>query len=380
MNTCFRLLALALALLVCSPAQAQTITPVPPDFVEPRQLPGEDPFAIDKPTFSRDGAYVAAFMHSPKTVRVWDVKTGEMVAEVADSVHGLDAVDGLEFSADGKQLLLLRHHEPMKFLDWKAGKVVREIPLNADPKKIMGYAFSPDMSLLAVSGSNGIALWDVKAGKKLKEFLKGTAVASVDMLITKDKQGKPVRLIGYGRFLAPPNARFEKVAGIINIDSGKVTTVLDDIPENKKVHDKMSFFFVTFEHGGSHMLVGYQVLPPTLPASAVLVDTWTGKYLANHDLAHKTLAFKWNYLWKPYYGYVVSTADLSVPMQPYKTGTQFLVATKDSLKPIDTKDEKALPVQSINFNRDNTMAVITQKKDMSDTSKIYLYKVVPMKK
>lgn len=359
-------------------AKPEPIIPVPPEYVLDKQLEGEDPFDIAKPVFSPDNAWVAAFLHSPRTLTVWDTKTGKVVAQIPESVHGLDAVDGLEFSNDGKQLLLLRNFLPFKVVDWKEGKVVREVALDADPKKILSYAFSPDQSLLALGTYKGIALWDIKAGKKLKDFLPGKAISGLDMLITKDKQGKLLRLLSFGRALTPPDVVWKDVVGLINIDTGSVTPLLNDIPADKKVEGSMTFFFTDFEWGGGHLLVTYSLFPPSVKAGAYLIDTWTGKYLSQQQLGQPAVKFRSKYLWKPFYGFVIPSADMTG--SPYKVATQFLVPTREGLKVWDTVEESVLATYGMRISDRYDWAAVVVRKDPSDTCKIFLYRLVPKKK
>ena len=87
-----RLKIFLLVLLTSAMAMAEVV-PVPPRFIDPVQLPGEDPFSISKPAFSPDGAYVAAFVHGAKMLTVWDVKTQKVVAEIPESVkNGLEII------------------------------------------------------------------------------------------------------------------------------------------------------------------------------------------------------------------------------------------------------------------------------------------------
>jgi hypothetical protein len=317
-------------------------------------------------------------MHSPRVLTVWDTKTGKVVAQIPEDVHHLDAVDGLEFSNDGKQLFLLRNFLPFKVVDWKAGKVVREIPMEADPKKILSYAFSPEQNLLALGTYSGIALWDLKAGKKIKEYLKGQAVSGLDMLITRDKQGRPVRLLSYGRALLPPEVAWKDVVGLINLDSGSITPLLNDIPADKKVSGSMTFFFTDFEWGGGHVLVTYSVFPPSVKAGTYLIDTWTGKYLSQQDLGQFVVKYRPKYLWKPFYGFVLATADMTG--SPYKVATQFLVPSQTALKVIDSLDESRLATYAMRISDRYDMAAVVLRKDPSDTCKLFLYRLVPKKR
>lgn len=379
-------IVLLLLLLLCAPVLArEEIIPVPPDFVLDKQLPGEDPFWIERPTFSPDGKLVAAFLN--KTVTVWDVKSGQVVATVAAEVHGMDALDGLEFNNDATRLLLLRNFQPLRYLDWKNGKVTREVPLNADPRKILDYTFSPDQSLLAVATSKGIHLWDLKKDVKLKEYIPEVPVCAVDYLEftppgggarggSPPKPGK-VRLLAYAKPIMPPTLEWTNVAGIINLDSGAITPVLGDVPEDKKIQGKMTYFRVRWEWGGSHLLIGYYTLPPSVKAGLFLVDARTFKFSSNHDLEHLAVAFDPRYLGKPFWGFEVLSYDLTA--NPYKTAAQFIVPTRQGLKVLDTVSEQKIPMQSISINRAGTLAAVAQKASQEDKSRLYLYKLVPKK-
>jgi len=369
-------------LLAAAPAFAkpEPIVPCPPEYVLDKQLEGEDPTEIGKPVFSADNSFVAAFLQSPRILTVWETKTGKIVASITEEVHGVDACDGLEFTPDGKQLILLRSDKPMKFIDWKTNKVVREIPLNVDPQKLLAYAFSPTQDLLAVSGRNpnGIALWDVKAGKKIKDFLPGKTISGLDMLITRDRQGRPVRLLSYGRGLAAGETSWKDVAGLINIDSGAVTPLLNDIPADKKKEGSLTYFFPDFEWGGGHLLVTYNLFPPSAKAGIYLIDTWTGKYLSQQDLGQYTVKFRPKYLWKPFYGFEIPTVDMR--SSQYLVATDFLVPdAKGNLKVIDTITESKLPIYGLRISDRYDMAAVVTRREASDTCKLFLYKLVPKK-
>jgi WD40 repeat protein len=378
-----RLLSLAiffLALAVPSLAQQQPTVAIPPEYILDKQLPGEDPFSISRPTFSPDGLQVAAFIHGARQLTVWDVKTGKVLAEIPESVHGFIGVDGLEFSTNGKNLLLLLKDRPLTYVEWASAKVVKQVPIAAHPEKIMSYAFSPEQDLLAVGSKAGIALWDLKAGKQLKTYLDNVPISGLDICYLTDPQTKKtVRLLGWAKALMPPEAVFKDVAGVIDLDSGKLTNLLNDVPADKKIDGKMTFTTFNFEYGGAHALITTMVFPPSVPAGAYLVDTWNGKWRDYLDLGQKTVAFRTQYLGKPYHGFVISTADMSNPTSDYGVSTQFLVASKDTFKIVDTVDQTKIPVQSIAINPKSGFAAITTKKNGSDPAKIFLYKIQPKK-
>ncbi len=379
MSRLFLLIAVGLCLI--SGVQAQTIVPAPPVFTLDKQLPGEDQFSWSRPTFSGNSKFVAAFAHTTKTVTVWDVASGKVAGTVPLEAHGFDGVDGFEFTNDGAQLIMMRSDKPLTYVDWKAGKVARTLDIKADPKKIIAYDFDDAQNLLVLGTmSNGVLVWDLKAGKKLKSFLPGQAVSSVDYITYKTKQGKWVRQIGWGRALMPPNLKWDNVAGIIDLDSGANSTLLKDVPADKLPPEgAMTFTMVNWQWGGGHLLISYYQIPPKINAGIYLVDAKTKKYVSTFELGQKTLNFDPKYLWKPYYGISISTNDASNPMQPIKSATEFLIFTKDGFKKLDVVDETKLPVQSIRYNANNTLAVVSQKKSMQDKATIYIYKVSPKK-
>lgn len=375
------ILWLTVGLCLMTGAQAQTIVPVPPEFTLDKQLQGEDQFSWARPTFSGNSKFVAAFAHTSKTVTVWDVATGQVAGTVALEAHGFDGVDGFEFTNDGAQLIMMRSDKPLTYVDWKAGKVARTIDIKADPKKIIAYDFDDSQSLLVLGTmSNGVLVWDLKAGKKLKSFLPGQAISSVDYITYKTQQGKVVRQIGWGRALMPPNQKWDNVAGIIDLDSGSNSTLLKDVPADKlPPEDAMTFTMVNWQWGGGYLMISYYQIPPKIKAGIYLVDANTKKNVGVFELGEKTLNFAPKYLWKPYYGLSISTNDASNPMQPIKSATEFLIFTKEGIKKIDVVDESKLPVQSINYNSNNTLAVVAQKKTMQEPATIYIYKVSPKK-
>ena len=370
----FLSIALLLPLIAACHA-AEAIIPVPPDFIKDKELPGEDPYWVYRPAFSPDQRYAAGFLHSSAKIVIWDLKEGKIIKEFEESIHGMPALDGYEFSLDGKKLLLMYRDLPLKYLDLEQGKVVKEIPINADPKKLQDYAFSPNMKLLALATNNGIKLWDLEKEKEIKVFLKGKVISSVDMVFYTTPKGKTVRLLAYGMFLQKGES-FDEVAGIINMDSGSVTPVLKDAPKDKIKQGNMTFFWVSFEHGGGYLAVAYSVLPPVVNAGVYLVDCRTGKYLANHTLEQLILTWDMYYLWKPYYGYLINTKNMAV--DPYKGSLEFLIITREAgLKVIDRTREDVLPVQSITVSRDQKWALIALKKSQADPSRVFLYKIVP---
>jgi WD40 repeat protein/ribosomal protein S27E len=113
-----------------------------------------------------------------KTVRVWDVETGETVrifrVPIGDDVEG--SVSGAALSPDGQTLAVGGHSlKPGKYgiliylIDWKTGQIEKVLKGNRDP--ISYLAFSPDGRLLASATPGETAL--------VLDVDKGTSVAAL---------------------------------------------------------------------------------------------------------------------------------------------------------------------------------------------------------
>lgn len=380
-STLFQVLlmtAIAALLLVKPCCAAQTAAgPVPPDFILEKSLPGEDPYWMYRPQFSPDAKHAACFASSSHRIVIWNLETAKIEKEIEESVHGMPGLDGYTYSNDGKMLILIYRDLPVVWLDIASEKIVKKIDAKADPKKVWDFTFSPDQKVLALATNTGIKLYDVDKGVQTKTFLAGKAVSGAEICYYRTEKGQLVRLLGYGLYL-DKDSQFKDVAGIIDLDSGSVRPVLNDVPKDKVKKGDMTLIWVTFERGGGYMLVQYTILPPTVKAGVYLVNTRTGKFLVNHDLDQMTLSYNTYYLWKPYYGYLLNTKDMR--QNPYKISTEFLIITKDEgLKVIDTKKEDKYPFQSITVSSDQKWALIATKKSQQDPSKVFLYRIVPKK-
>lgn len=133
-------------------------------------------------TLSRDGRTLASGSYD-HTVKFWDVKTGNEIRTFADKkMDGvIEQVRAISLSSDGKLLAAsevgytqsdnqFRYiYSRIKLWDLKSGMEIRTI--NEPKFEISGVAFSPDNSLLAGAGPEGIIkLWSVKTGRLERSF------------------------------------------------------------------------------------------------------------------------------------------------------------------------------------------------------------------
>jgi RNA polymerase sigma factor (sigma-70 family) len=72
------------------------------------------------------------------------------------------------FLAGGKQVVTAGSNNVLRFWDTTSGRQVREVRLEADPRRGTARTFSPNGKYLAGSAERQIVLWDVESGKKLK--------------------------------------------------------------------------------------------------------------------------------------------------------------------------------------------------------------------
>jgi WD40 repeat protein/class 3 adenylate cyclase len=132
--------------------------------------------------FSPDGQYLVSGNMDGVTT-LWDAKTGRKVRQF--TAQGLDEINGLTFSPDGKTLLaggtslgITETFAPI--WDVETGREILRIPL---PAPIYTVTFSPDGKyvLTGGGGSEGVSqLWDAQTGTKLHEFTSSVAILSPD--------------------------------------------------------------------------------------------------------------------------------------------------------------------------------------------------------
>ena len=120
---------------------------------------------VSSVSFSPDGKYLASAMWD-KTIRLWDIKTGESIKEFNKHTS---VVESVVFSPDGKVLASASRDRTVRLWDVITGESLREFNGHKDGVKCV--SFSPDGKVLAsASEDRTVRLWDVKTGESMLEF------------------------------------------------------------------------------------------------------------------------------------------------------------------------------------------------------------------
>ena len=182
--------------------------------------------------FSRNGALLLAAggrgAHSGRVV-LFDVKTGERVAEIGDEV---DSVLAADVSADHQYVALGGPSKIVKVFSTKTGELVHRIKKHTD--WITAVAFSPDGKLFATGDrSGGVHVWETEKGAivftldehkvrvtDLSWRADGSIVASGaedgNLILWSMKDGFPLRnIVAHSSTESP---RYSRRTGVLSLD------------------------------------------------------------------------------------------------------------------------------------------------------------------
>lgn len=113
--------------------------------------------------FSPNGKYIVSV--SGKSLKKWDIKTGEKVSSFVDSA----TIGSVSFSPDSRYILGGTSENIIKLWDSQTGEIIRTF--TGHKEWVNSVAFSPD-GRYALSGSwdQTVKLWDFETGKDIKTF------------------------------------------------------------------------------------------------------------------------------------------------------------------------------------------------------------------
>ncbi len=120
-----------------------------------------DSDAFDKFYFSPDGRIAATDNKSNPYLRFWRTDTGQMIAQLEESV------DLLRFSPDSQAIALLKGNASIEIYDSQAVKLMRT--LRGHTGDVVDAQFTPDGKyLVSISADKTARVWDWRTGESLK--------------------------------------------------------------------------------------------------------------------------------------------------------------------------------------------------------------------
>lgn len=216
-------------------SRTQNSSPLPSSHPHRFSFLGALPFSegtIHDLKFSRNGSLILAAggrgAHSGRVV-LFDVKTGQRVAEIGDEV---DSVLAADVSADHRFVALGGPARVVKIFSTQTGELLYRIEKHTD--WVTSAAFSPDGKLLATGDrSGGIHIWETEKGAivftldehkvritDLSWRADGTIIASAaedgNLILWSIKDGFPLRnVVAHSSKESP---RYSRRTGVLSLD------------------------------------------------------------------------------------------------------------------------------------------------------------------
>jgi WD40 repeat protein/serine/threonine protein kinase len=146
------------------------------------------PAGVVAVAYAPDGKTIATASHDGTAI-IWDLATGQSRVIIRPKVAGTSAVPdvwAVSFSPDGSLLATGTYFQVVTLWDAATGR--ERLALEAGDRmgtRSLAVAFSPDGKILAVSGAQGVKLWDVTTGASRGSF-NGHAVPIVVLTFSPD--------------------------------------------------------------------------------------------------------------------------------------------------------------------------------------------------
>ncbi len=120
---------------------------------------------VNQVAFSPDGLHVAT-TSSDDTLRLWDISTGETIAEITGVTFEEPSM--VAFSPDGNYMVTASDSSgKVKFYDARSGDF--QFQIEVGNSNVNGIAFSPDSTKLVVADYESLYLYDVVSRSRLTE-------------------------------------------------------------------------------------------------------------------------------------------------------------------------------------------------------------------
>lgn len=138
------------------------------EFQLPDQFPANGHGDFLAVAFSPNGNYIIGGRRD-RTIRLWDVRTGELLRTFVGHEFGLRTVT---FSPDGQFIASGSHDGTVRLWETESGKQVRMFQGYTDGIHFSeSVHFSPDGKLIVAGGTDGtVRLWETKTGKEFGEI------------------------------------------------------------------------------------------------------------------------------------------------------------------------------------------------------------------
>jgi WD40 repeat protein len=140
---------------------------------------------VNSVAFSPDGKILASGSQD-KTIKIWNLSTGQVVRTLSGvdrRIEGVDrrieeGVNSVAISPDGKILASSGNWDKtIRIWNLSTGQVIRT--LSGDSDRVTSVAFNPDGKILASGGDNGIKIWNLATGQEISILKSHTGLVNL---------------------------------------------------------------------------------------------------------------------------------------------------------------------------------------------------------